>query len=329
MRVLHGLDGLRQVAAGAVVSVGNFDGLHLGHQRILRKARELATAQGAALVVVTFEPHPLTVLRPEQAPPRLTPPEIKQPLIQAAGADDLVLLAPRPDVLGLSAREFWEILRVDLRVAHLVEGASFRFGKGAAGTIETLRVFSAATDVKLHVVESVAVPLLDLHVAPVSSSLIRFFLSFGRVRDAAICLGRSYVLQGVIVKGMGRGRTLGVPTANLQCQDQMIPADAVYAGRCTLDGRSFPAAVNIGSAPTFDAQVRQIEAHVIGFDGDLYGRTLGVELLDWLRDQRKFAGAESLKAQLARDIARTTAWVGKDASRPIALAQVSKDPAVA
>jgi len=322
MRVLHGLEGLREVEAGAVVSVGNFDGMHLGHQRILRTARELASAAGASLAVVTFEPHPLTVLRPAQAPPRLTPPEVKQPLIQAAGADDLVVLPPRPDVLGLSARQFWEILRDELRVAHLVEGGSFRFGKGAAGTIETLREFCAASAVKLHVVDSVSVPLLDLHVAPVSSSLIRFLLSFGRVRDAAICLGRPYVIQGVVVKGNARGRTIGVPTANLQWQDQMIPADAVYAGRCALDGRSYAAAVNIGSAPTFDAPARQIEAHLIGFNGDLYGQTIGVELLDWLRDQRKFAGVESLKAQLAHDIARTAAWDGKDASRPVALAQV-------
>lgn len=318
MRVLHGLEGLRQVGAGAVVSVGNFDGLHRGHQLILRTARELATAQGAAMVVVTFEPHPLTVLRPAEAPPRLTPPQVKQPLIAAAGADDLVVLPPRPDVLGLSANQFWEILHNELHVAHLVEGASFRFGKGAAGTIATLRKLCAESSVKLHIVDSVSLPLLDLHVAPVSSSLIRFLLSFGRVRDAAICLGRPYVIQGEVVKGMARGRTIGVPTANLHCAEQMIPADAVYAGRCMVDGRTFSAAVNIGAAPTFDAQVRQIEAHLIGFDGDLYGRAIGVELLDWLRDQRKFAGVEALRAQLSLDIARAAAWEGRDASAPIA-----------
>jgi riboflavin kinase/FMN adenylyltransferase len=320
MRVLHGLEGLRSVGPGAVVSVGNFDGLHVGHQRILRTARELATSQRATMAVVTFEPHPLTVLRPALAPPRLTPPQVKQPLIQAAGADDLVILAPRPEVLGLTAEQFWKILRDELRVAHLVEGASFRFGKGAAGTIETLRNFAAASAVKLHVVESVSVPLLDLHVVPVSSSLIRFLLSFGRVRDAAICLKRPYVIAGQVIKGMGRGRTLGVPTANVQCDDQMIPANAVYAGRCNLDGRSYPAAVNIGPAPTFDTEVPQIEAHLIGFEGDLYGRTVGVELMDWLRDQRKFAGADALRGQLAMDIARAAAWEGRDASLPIATA---------
>lgn len=322
MRVLQGLDGLRQLPAGAVVSVGNFDGLHLGHQRILRAARELATAHRAAMAVVTFEPHPLTVLRPAEAPPRLTPPQVKQPLIAAAGADDLVILPPRPEILGLGARQFWDILHDQLHVAHLVEGASFRFGKGAAGTIATLREFCAGSAVQLHIVDSVSVPLLDLHVAPVSSSLIRFLLSWGRVRDAAICLGRPYVIQGEVVKGKGRGRTLGVPTANLRPLDQMIPADAVYAGRCTVDGRSFAAAVNIGAAPTFDPQLRQIEAHLIGFDGDLYGASIGVELLDWLRDQRKFGGAEALRAQLSLDIARAAGWQGRDASLPIAAAQV-------
>jgi riboflavin kinase/FMN adenylyltransferase len=323
MRVLHGLEGLRQVGPGAVVSVGNFDGVHVGHQRILQTARELATSHHTTMAVVTFEPHPLTVLRPALAPPRLTPPQVKQPLIQALGADELVILAPRPEVLGLTAEQFWHILRDELRVALLVEGASFRFGKGAAGSIETLGKFTAGSAVKLHVVESVSVPLLDLQVVPVSSSLIRFLLSFGRVRDAAICLKRPYVISGQVIKGMGRGRTLGVPTANIQCHDQMIPANAVYAGRCNVDGRTYPAAVNIGPAPTFDAPAPQIEAHLIGFEGDLYGQTIGVELMDWLRDQRKFANADALRGQLAVDIARAAAWEGRDASLPIATAMAN------
>jgi riboflavin kinase / FMN adenylyltransferase len=287
------------------MAIGNFDGVHRGHQCILQTARNLATAQSAPMVIVTFEPHPMTVLRPEAAPPRLTPPGIKQPLLAAAGTDDLVILAPEKQVLGLTAEDFWAILRDEIRPSDLVEGATFRFGRGAQGTVEKLRGWSAGSSMKLHVVESVQTPLLDFQIAPVSSSVIRFLLAFGRVRDAAICLGRPYALSGTVEKGLSRGRTLGFPTANLRVGDQLIPADAVYAGRCAVDGKIFPAAVSIGTMPTFTENIRQIEAHLIGFDGDLYGKTLQLELIDWLREQRAYPQIESLKAQIHRDIART------------------------
>jgi riboflavin kinase/FMN adenylyltransferase len=321
MQILSGLDGLTRLPPGAVASIGNFDGVHLGHRRLLQAARHLSESMPRpTLAVITFEPHPLTALRPAQVPPRLTPVPIKQELLAAAGVDYLINLAPDPDVLGLTAEQFWQILRDCARLAHLVEGASFRFGKGAAGNIEKLKTWSAGSPLHIHIVESVLVPLLNLEVAPVSSSLIRVLLTFGRVRDAAICLGRPYLLQGVVGKGFERGRTIGVPTANLKIDDQMLPADAVYSGRCTVDGVLYPAAVNIGTTPTFGETVRQVEAHLIGFTGDLYGRTLRLELCDWLRDQQKFPGAEALKAQLARDIARVAANANLDPARPIAIA---------
>lgn len=161
------------------------------------------------------------------------------------------------------------------------------------------------------------VSLLDLRIAPVSSSVIRFLLAFGRVRDASICLGRPYAISGVVGKGFSRGKSLGIPTANLRCGDQLIPADAVYAGRCAVDGKTYPAAVSIGTMPTFGENVRQIEVHLIGFDGDLYGATLAVELTDWLREQRAYDGIEPLKAQIRVDIARTIAAAAEDLTRPI------------
>jgi riboflavin kinase/FMN adenylyltransferase len=149
------------------------------------------------------------------------------------------------------------------------------------------------------------VVLLDLTIVTVSSSLIRWLLAHGRVRDAAICLGREYALHGEVIRGFERGKKLGVPTANLQCDDQLIPADGVYAGRCTIGGgddATYPAAVSIGSLPTFDEHKFQVEAHLIGFDGDLYGRVIEVQLIDWVRDQWKFRGVDALKQQIARDI---------------------------
>ena len=321
MTELHGLEGLRRLPPGAVVSVGNFDGVHLGHAAILARARALRDSTSAsALAVVTFEPHPLTVLRPESAPPRLTPPALKNTLLAAAGADVLVTLPPAPEVLDLTAERFWQILRDDVRPSHLVEGHSFNFGKGRGGHVRQLKEWSAGTGVRVHVVEPVTVALLDFTVVPVSSSLVRWLLSNGRVRDAAVCLGRAFALEGTVVKGHQRGRALGMPTANLDCGGQLVPGDGVFAGRCEVDGRAYAAAVSIGTMPTFGENRRQVEAYLVGFDGDLYGRVLRVELLDWVREQRRFKSVESLKAQMARDLDTVKDRQTVRPERPVAVA---------
>ncbi len=285
------------------MSIGNFDGIHVGHRKLLETADAMrAKSSSGRVAIVTFEPHPLTVLRPELAPPRLTPSRTKQALLEAAGMDDYVILPPAPEVLNLTAEDFWAILRDEARPAHLIEGNTFTFGKGRGGTVDRLREWSAGSSITLDIVDPVDAVLLDLTVVPVSSSLIRWLVAHGRMRDAGICLGRPYTLPGDVVRGFGRGRQLGVPTANLHCDDQLIPADGVYAGRCAIDGTAYAAAVSIGSLPTFEARKFQVEAHLIGFDGDLYGRTIDVEMLDWVREQWKFDGVDALKAQIARDL---------------------------
>jgi riboflavin kinase/FMN adenylyltransferase len=272
----------------------------------------------ARIAVVTFEPHPLTVLRPAAAPPRLSPLALKRSLLESAGVDDLIILPPGRQVLDLTAEQFWDILRDETRPAHLIEGPDFSFGKDRAGTITRLREWSVGTPVQLHVIDPVRVPLLDLQAVPVSSSLIRWLIRHGRVRDAAICLGRPYALQGHVVEGYRRGRTIGVPTANLDTLDQLLPADGVYAGRCEIDDRRYAAAVSIGIAPTFGGSRRQVEAHLIGFDGDLYGRTIQLELIDWTRDQMRFQGVDALKAQLGRDIVIADSLRDRASQVPIA-----------
>jgi riboflavin kinase/FMN adenylyltransferase len=304
-----------------VLSIGNFDGIHRGHQRILEVAAGLRPQSASGrMAVVTFEPHPFTVLRPEHAPPRLTPPDLKRDLLAAAGVDDLVTLPPVPEVLNCSAEDFWKILRDEVRPAHLVEGGDFTFGRGRGGNISRLREWSAGTGVRLHVIDPVLVAMLDLQVVPVSSSLLRWLLAHGRARDAAICLARPYALEGTVVKGHQRGRTIGVPTANLACGPQLIPADGVYAGRSRVNGRNYPTALSIGRMPTFGENARQVEAHLIGYDGDLYGTVLRVEVLDWLREQRKLPGIEALKAQLAKDIGAAVERFDMPAGEPIAQA---------
>jgi len=319
MQVLEGLEGLRRLAQGSVMSIGNFDGLHLGHRHILETAARLRANQpGARIAVVTFEPHPLTVLRPAAAPPRLSPLAIKRSLLESSGVDDLVILPPGRQVLDLTAERFWELLRDESKPAHLIEGPDFTFGKDRGGSIERLREWCAGSAVQLHVIDPVHVPLLDLEVVPVSSSLIRWLIRHGRVRDAAICLGRPYMLQGHVIEGYRRGRTIGVPTANLDTVDQLLPADGVYAGRCEVDGETYSAAVSIGVAPTFGESRRQIEAHLIGFGGDLYGRTIQLELIDWTRDQLRFPGIDALKAQLGRDVAVAASLRDRASQLPIA-----------
>ncbi|HMB96794.1 MAG TPA: riboflavin kinase, partial [Tepidisphaeraceae bacterium] len=271
------------------------------HAKILQVMHELKTS-AKPMVVVTFEPHPFTVLRPQFAPPRLTPPNVKQKLLEDAGVDELVILPPTREVLNLTAEEFWKILRDEVHPSEIVEGASFSFGKNRGGTIEKLREWSAGTDVKLHLVDAVEVVLLNLHIVQINSSLVRWLIAYGRVRDAAICLGRPYVLSGKVIRGHGRGKKIGIATANIDCGDQLIPADGVYAARCAIDGVNYPAALSIGTTPTFDENQRQIEAHLIGFDADLYDRVIEVEVIDWVRDQLRFFEVQQLKDQIARDL---------------------------
>jgi len=317
MQVWHGIEGLRKLPPGGILSVGNFDGIHLGHRKLLETARELRRRDGGEIAIVTFEPHPLTVLRPEVAPPRLTPAAAKQALLDEMGVDHLVVLAPTPQVLGLTAEAFWALLRDEVRPRHMIEGGTFNFGKGRGGNIGRLREWAAQSPVTLHVLESVQVVLLDLSIVDVNSSLIRWLIANGRMRDAAICLGRAYSLHGEVVKGFERGRKIGVPTANLKVDEQMVPLDGVYAGRCEVNGMTYTAAISIGTMPTFKENVRQVEAHLLDFEGDLYGQMLRVEVTDWIREQRKYASVDALVVQMKRDLHQVKSFA-TDPTRAIA-----------
>lgn len=303
MLLEEGLDSLKRIPHGATVTIGNFDGVHVGHASIVAQS-VAARGEGREAVVVTFEPHPLTVIRPNLAPPRISSSQRKRQLLAALGVDRLVTLAPTPDVLGVSAEDFYAILRDDARVAHLVEGVNFNFGKARRGNINVLREWCARDGIPLTIATEVTVQLTDLAVVPVSSSLIRWLIAHGRVRDAEACLGRPFSLDGRVVKGDQRGRTIGFPTANLQCDDadQLLPAPGVYAARCRFDDQSHLAALSVGTKPTFEGDAIAIEAHLLDFAGDLYGKPMTIELLAWVRDQQKFPGVDVLKAQLARDV---------------------------
>lgn len=318
MHLLHGIDGLKLLPRGCGLSIGNYDGVHRGHATIIAHLRNLAGA--APLAVVTFEPHPLTVLKPELAPPRLTAPATKHRLLQSHGVTHLVELPPSQQVLNLSAEAFFGIIRDHVQPSHIVEGPNFNFGRARRGNVRRMIEWSEGTPIQVHSLGAHEVALVDMSLVQISSTLIRWLVANGRVRDAAICLGRPYAISGEVIRGFQRGRTIGVPTANLDVKDQLIPDDGVYAARCSVGGRSYTVALSIGSIPTFAERKFQVEAHLLDFDGDLYGQTLEVDLIDQIREQRAYGSMDALQAQIRRDLTEIRCRSGVSPERPIAVA---------
>jgi riboflavin kinase/FMN adenylyltransferase len=282
------------------VTIGNFDGVHRGHAALLAETNRLAHRLGGPAVAVTFDPHPIFLLRPANAPPLLTTLADRAALLEQAGIDHVVILRTTPDMLRLSAREFFDrVIRSSLATRALAEGTNFAFGRGREGDIALLTRMAEEVGI-----ECVTVPPLVVDGRVVSSSAIRSSLGEGRPREAATLLGRAYRMTGTVIAGQRRGAGLGFPTANLGDVATLVPTDGVYAVRAFHEGRAWPAAANIGPNPTFAEQQRKIEVHLIGFRGDLYGRELTVEFIDRLRDTRPFAGVEALLAQLREDVDR-------------------------
>jgi riboflavin kinase/FMN adenylyltransferase len=293
------------------ITIGNFDGVHRGHVALVQRCRARAAALGPAVrtLALCFDPHPATILAPAAAPSRLTSFEERSRLLLAAGADEVVRLTPARELLALSPQDFVAWLIKTHSPVVVVEGEDFHFGKGRAGTIDTLRDLGCAHGFEVDVVGPVEVVLTDHLIARASSTLARWLLTNGRVRDAGIVLGRPFALEGTVTKGDQRGRTIGFPTANL-ATDCLPPADGVYACLATLpNGSTCPAAVNIGERPTFAGTERRIEVHLLAPTPpalDSYGWTLRIEFIAWLRDQIRFASIDDLKGQLARDTARAS-----------------------
>jgi riboflavin kinase/FMN adenylyltransferase len=285
---------------GGALSVGNFDGVHRGHVALLEELRRQADAVHGPAVALTFDPHPLQLLRPDSYPPPLTTIAERARLLRAHGADHVVILGTTHDFLRLTAEEFFErVVRGHFEARAMVEGESFGFGRGRGGNVATLAELCRRDGLGL-----VVVPPVDVGGQAVSSSRVRAALQRGAVREAAQCLGRPYRLTGTVEAGQQRGAGLGFPTANLGRAQTLIPGDGVYAVRVDRDGTRWPGAANIGPNPTFGESARKVEVHLIGFRGDLYGQGLSVEFIDRLRDTRPFGGVSELVAQLRADVER-------------------------
>ncbi len=291
----------------SAITVGNFDGVHRGHLRLIEAARE-AVGNGGRVIVLSFDPHPRSVLQPDSAPARLSTFATRRALLCAHGADEVRRLDPGNGLLTLTPEAFLQRVVDEHQPAFIVEGPDFRFGRDRAGTVQTLRDHGTTCGYQARVIDPVDAVLSDCALVEVSSSLIRWMLKRGRIRDAARLLGRSYSVNGVVRPGAQQGRTIGVPTANLDVGDLLLPADGVYAGRARLDdGSEFLAAISIGTKPTFGDHPRACEAHLLDFDGpvDHYEWTMELFFVEWLRDQAAFSGVDALVAQLHRDIAAT------------------------
>lgn len=314
----------------SVVTIGNFDGVHRGHAALVRRA--VAEAAGSAKVVaLAFDPHPATLLRPQAVPARLSTFEQRARWLREAGANEVVRLAPTPELLDTAPEDFAAQIRRDYRCRAIVEGTDFRFGRGRRGDLDLLRRLGENLGFCVHTVKPVTVSLTDQCIATCSSTLVRWLIAHGRVTDAGRVLGRPYEIDATVVRGDRRGRELGFPTANLDTPCA-LPADGVYAGRAKLpDGRILPAAVSIGDKPTFDGTARAAEAFILGLpspgpSGAIpglpeYGWPLSLQVLAYIRDQTRFASVQSLVEQIRRDcaavadivrLADASCWVGAE-----------------
>ena len=294
-----------------VVTIGNFDGVHRGHRMLVERARSRAdAAPDPRVVVVTFDPHPLSVLRPDMAPELLTTMPRRTELLLAAGADDVVVLPFTRELSEQSPEEFARLLREspDIGADIVVVGENFRFGKGAAGTTSTLTNLGDRLGFGVDVKPLVS-NALD---TPFSSTYIRDCIDRGDMEGATQALGRPHRVEGIVVRGDARGRELGYPTANLDVAAGLaIPPDGVYAGWLTdlgAGGMALPAAVSIGTNPQFDGRERRVEAYVLDRDDlDLYDRSVALDLVTRLRGQQVFPTVADLQAQMSRDVAAARA----------------------
>lgn len=298
---------MRSGAAGprpTVVSVGVFDGLHLGHRRILERALHQARRRDGRCVVVSFDPHPDVVLaKTFRAPAPLTPIPEKRARLAAMGVDALEILPFTREMAALTPEEFVERhLERPFAPGVLVVGQGFALGKGRAGNVTRLRDIGRGLGFDVE-----SVPLVEVDGGPVSSSRIREHLGAGEVAAAARLLGRRYNLVGRVVAGEAIGRTLGYPTANLRLHDEkLVPANGIYAAWTRLPGESMlrQGAMSIGVRPTFGGHARTIEVHVLDWSGDLVGRDVEVEFVEWLRAEERFESAEALVRAMDADVAR-------------------------
>jgi riboflavin kinase/FMN adenylyltransferase len=298
VKVIRGLDAVDEIRGG-YASIGNFDGVHRGHQAMLNTLISRARSDEVQAVAITFDPHPIALLKPDAAPPALTTIEHRTELLGRYGVDVTLVLPTDRRLLGLTAEEFFDaVLIQSLNARGLVEGPNFFFGRNRSGNVTVLRGLCHSHGLSFDIV-----PPVTVDEQLVSSSVIRSLIESGDLAHAVRLLGHPYRVTGLVARGSERGRTIGFPTANLHDVVTLIPSNGVYRGSVSIDHQHHAAAINIGPNPTFGEAARKIEVHVLDFHGDLYGRSLSVDIHDRIRDVRRFNSVDELRNQLEQDIA--------------------------
>jgi riboflavin kinase/FMN adenylyltransferase len=307
MRLFHGYENA-EIARPTVLTLGVFDGLHLGHQLIVQTVVERARAAGAVPTVITFDPHPRAVLHPESAPPLLQTFDQKVEALGLLGVEQTIVVRFTPEFARVGAEEFLrDVVHERLQAREVYLGRGFAFGRGREGNIQLLRDVSARLG--FHADEVAEVRLRGQRI---SSSLIRDLLSRGRVNLARRMLGRPYGVEGRVVRGRERGRTIGFPTANLHPHNRVIPRRGVYVTATLIEGAWRRSVTNVGVRPTFESEAEpSVETYVMDWRGDLYGDVVRVRFLRRLRDEMKFASVEDLKRQIDRDAARASDYFAR------------------
>jgi len=293
----------------ALVTIGVFDGVHLGHKALLSRLKELAQKQNLMSVAVTFNQHPQEILSPKAKALYLTDVAEKTELLKKEGVEAVVVLSFTRELANLSAREFVILLKKHLRMRGLVIGPDFTLGRHGEGNTDTLRALGKEMDFSVTVI-----PPVTINGEVVSSTAIRNALAKGDMAKARRLVGRPFSLHGLVVKGTGRGTGLGIPTANLELNPgQALPADGVYVTRTCVDGKVHQSVTNVGKNPTFGGGKRTAEVHILDYHDNLYGRELKVDFIQRLRDEKRFSSPEELKKQIAEDIKRGRAIFSAEA----------------
>jgi riboflavin kinase/FMN adenylyltransferase len=298
MEIIKGIENLKRPFRNPIVTLGNFDGIHLGHQRIFEKVKEEARRLAGESVVITFEPHPLKILSPEQCPPLLTPFKKKMLLMEKTGVEKVLCIQFTKAFSEISPVEFVKsVLAGKLDAKKIIVGYNYRFGRGKSGNAQSLKENGSRLGIEVEVVEA-----LTIDDTIVSSSKIREFIRDGKVERASKLLGRDYPVMGQVIQGTRRGRRLGFPTANLEITEEMYPKPGVYAVNMEWHEKLWQGLANIGFNPTFDGKRLTLEVHILNFDHEIYGEEIQVSFIRRLRDEIRFHSQQELIRQIQKDI---------------------------
>lgn len=301
MEVIDGIDNITRPFRNPVITIGNFDGVHIGHISLFQRIKELARALDGESLVITFKPHPIKVLHPSNGPPLITSHEQKVQLIEDAGIDVFIVVEFTAEFAQISAHDFvHDIIHKKIGARAVVVGPDYRFGHKRQGDIPSLTRMGAQLGFEVHVVAD-----LTVNGVEVSSSTIRELVLAGDLKNSRQLLGRDYQVAGKVVRGRDRGgRLLGFPTANLELIDELTPKPGIYATEVFIDGQRYEGATNIGYSPTFRNGVFSVETHIMDFDRDIYGKIIQVRFIERLRDEKTFSGPEELAIQIHKDVER-------------------------